>query len=134
MLGAFLVRLSSQEKLVVINLLSDSLLVFAQAAEGSAPAGGGLTSFLIFIPLFGILYFMMIRPQQKKQKEQAEMQKALMAGDKIRTVGGILGTVKGVTETTIKVEVAEGVVIEFLRGAVDRKIDDSAAAKPAEKK
>ena len=110
-------------------LFLDGIRVLAQAA-GGAPAGGGMGAmgqFLIFIPILGIMYFLMIRPQQQKQKQQAEMLKRLKVGDKVRTVGGILGTIKYVSEQTVKLEVAPNTVIEFLRGAVDKVKEDTAA-------
>ena len=110
-------------------LFLDGIRVLAQAA-GGAPAGGGMGAmgqFLIFIPILGIMYFLMIRPQQQKQKQQAEMLKRLKVGDKVRTVGGILGTIKYVSEQTVKLEVAPNTVIEFLRGAVDKVMEDTAA-------
>ncbi|MBR5077944.1 MAG: preprotein translocase subunit YajC [Victivallales bacterium] len=110
-------------------LFTDGIRVLAQAA-GGAPAGGGMGAmgqFLIFIPILGIMYFLMIRPQQQKQKQQAEMLKRLKVGDKVRTVGGILGTIKYVSEQTVKLEVAPNTVIEFLRGAVDKVMEDTAA-------
>ena len=110
-------------------LFTDGIRVLAQAA-GGAPAGGGMGAmgqFLIFIPILGIMYFLMIRPQQQKQKQQAEMLKRLKVGDKVRTVGGVLGTIKYVSEQTVKLEVAPNTVIEFLRGAVDKVMEDTAA-------
>lgn len=120
------------------TIFTDSVRILAQAA-GGAPAGGGMGAmgqFLIFIPILGIMYFLMIRPQQQKQKAQAEMLKRLKVGDRVRTVGGILGTIKYVSEQTVKLEVAPNTVIEFLRGAVDKVMDDavSEAAKKDEKK
>ena len=119
-------------------LFTDGIRVLAQAA-GGAPAGGGMGAmgqFLIFIPILGIMYFLMIRPQQQKQKQQAEMLKRLKVGDKVRTVGGILGTIKYVSEQTVKLEVAPNTVIEFLRGAVDKVMEDTAsdASKKDDKK
>ena len=110
-------------------LFTDGIRVLAQAA-GGAPAGGGMGAmgqFLIFIPILGIMYFLMIRPQQQKQKQQAEMLKRLKVGDRVRTVGGVLGTIKYVSEQTVKLEVAPNTVIEFLRGAVDKVMEDTAA-------
>ena len=110
-------------------LFTDGIRVLAQAA-GGASAGGGMGAmgqFLIFIPILGIMYFLMIRPQQQKQKQQAEMLKRLKVGDKVRTVGGVLGTIKYVSEQTVKLEVAPNTVIEFLRGAVDKVMEDTAA-------
>ena len=63
----------------------------AAPAQNSAPAGGGLSSFLIFIPIFGLMYFLMIRPQQKKQKQVQEMLRQLKAGDKVMLNSGALG-------------------------------------------
>ena len=114
---------------IVDMFFTDGMLVLAQAA-GGAPAGGGMGAmgqFLIFIPILGIMYFLMIRPQQQKQKAQAEMLKRLKVGDKVRTVGGVLGTIKYVSEQTVKLEVAPNMVIEFLRGAVDKVIEDTAS-------
>ena len=114
---------------IVDMFFTDGMRVLAQAA-GGAPAGGGMGAmgqFLIFIPILGIMYFLMIRPQQQKQKAQAEMLKRLKVGDKVRTVGGVLGTIKYVSEQTVKLEVAPNTVIEFLRGAVDKVMEDTAA-------
>ncbi len=118
-------------------LFMDGMVVLAQAA-GGAPSGGmgAMGQFLIFIPILGIMYFLMIRPQQQKQKQQAEMLKRLKVGDRVRTVGGILGTIKYVSEQTVKLEVAPNTVIEFLRGAVDKVMEDTAsdASKKDDKK
>ena len=118
-------------------LFTDGMIVLAQAA-GGAPSGGmgAMGQFLIFIPILGIMYFLMIRPQQQKQKQQAEMLKRLKVGDRVRTVGGILGTIKYVSEQTVKLEVAPNTVIEFLRGAVDKVMEDTTvdASKKDDKK
>ena len=109
-------------------LFTDGMFVLAQAAGGASSGGmGAMGQFLIFIPILGIMYFLMIRPQQQKQKQQAEMLKRLKVGDRVRTVGGILGTIKYVSEQTVKLEVAPNTVIEFLRGAVDKVMEDTTA-------
>ena len=109
-------------------LFTDGMIVLAQAAGGASSGGmGAMGQFLIFIPILGIMYFLMIRPQQQKQKQQAEMLKRLKVGDRVRTVGGILGTIKYVSEQTVKLEVAPNTVIEFLRGAVDKVMEDTTA-------
>ena len=119
-------------------LFTDSVYVLAQAAGGASTGGGmgAMGQFLIFIPILGIMYFLMIRPQQQKQKAQTEMLKRLKVGDRVRTVGGILGTIKYVSEQTVKLEVAPNTVIEFLRGAVDKVMEDTAsdASKKDDKK
>ncbi len=118
-------------------IFTDGIRVLAQAAGGASGGGiGAMGQILIFIPILGIMYFLMIRPQQQKQKQQAEMLKRLKVGDRVRTVGGILGTIKYVSEQTVKLEVAPNTVIEFLRGAVDKVMEDTAsdASKKEDKK
>ncbi|MBV7409486.1 preprotein translocase subunit YajC [Maritimibacter sp. DP1N21-5] len=91
---------------------------FAQAA--GAPAGGLLNSMLIpMLLVFGIMYFFLIRPQQKKLKDDAKMRDALRRGDQIITQGGIIGKVSKVKEGgEIEVEIADGVKVRMTRAAV----------------
>ena len=94
---------------------------FAQAAapQGDAnPMIGFLVQFGYFIPLFLILYFLLIRPQRQQQKQQEEMRKGLKKGDRVLTTGGMLGTVWGVDDTKVVLKVADEVKIEFARSAV----------------
>ncbi|WP_459615267.1 preprotein translocase subunit YajC [Bordetella sp. 2513F-2] len=78
-------------------------LVLAQAA----PEGNALMGMLPIILMFVILYFLMIRPQMKRQKEHRNMVAALAKGDEVVTAGGLLGKVSKVTDSYISVEVAE---------------------------
>jgi len=85
--------------------------------------GEGGTGFLLMIVLmFGVMYFFMIRPQQKKQREQQEaLQKArdaMKSGDKVVTAGGIHGRIKEVGDTWLLVEVADGVKMKFEKTSV----------------
>lgn len=94
---------------------------FAQAA--GAPAGGNswigfLVQFGYFIPLFAILYFLLIRPQQQQAKQQESMRKNLKKGDRVLTTGGMLGTVVGIDENKLVLRVSEDVKVEFARNAV----------------
>ena len=94
---------------------------FAQAAapQGDAnPMIGFLVQFGYFIPLFLILYFLLIRPQRQQAKQQDEMRKGLKKGDRVLTTGGMLGTVWGVDDTKVVLKVADEVKIEFARSAV----------------
>ncbi|ABO50195.1 protein translocase subunit yajC [Desulforamulus reducens MI-1] len=75
-------------------------------------------SIIYIVALFAILYFLMIRPQQKRQKQHAAMIKALNVGDNIVTVGGLLGSVIKIKETTVVVRVADKVNIEILKNAI----------------
>ena len=69
---------------------------------GQAQQGGGIAAFLPFILIMFIIYFLMIRPQTKRQKEKDEMRKNIKKGDKIITMGGIYGTVQGINEKNKK--------------------------------
>jgi preprotein translocase subunit YajC len=73
--------------------------------------GGNLTSFLPLVLMFVVMYFLMIRPQQKRAKEQKAMMDALAKGDEVVTSGGILGKVSKVTDAYVTVEVAAGTEI-----------------------
>jgi preprotein translocase subunit YajC len=85
---------------------------------GAAGAAGGLMSFLPIILMFVVLYFLMIRPQMKRQKEQKAMIDALSKGDEVITAGGLLGKVTKVTDTYITVEVSEGTEVIVQKAAV----------------
>ncbi len=100
---------------------------FAQAAGASAP-----NSFAQFVPLvliFGIMYFLMIRPQQKKMKEHRAMVEALRRGDQVVTQGGIYGKVTKVGEDgTVSVEIAKGVEITLVKTAVGQVVSKTEPA------
>ena len=83
-------------------------------------AGGGRAQFLIMMGLiFGVMYFLMIRPQQKKQKELVKFRNALEKGQKIVTAGGIYGTVTNVKDDVITISVGpDRVQLVFARGAI----------------
>ena len=92
-----------------------NLLLRAQAQ------GGGSMSFLIMmVAIFAIMWFFMIRPQQKKQKEIRKFQNSLQEGSKVVTGGGVYGTVKHINleQNTVDVEVARGVVITVAKNYV----------------
>jgi len=101
---------------------SAHLLFLAQAATSSpegAPAGAGSFGMLVpMILIFVIMYFLMIRPQQKRQKEHQKLVSTLKTGDKIVTNAGIHGIIANVKESTVLVKVADNVKIEFDRAAI----------------
>jgi preprotein translocase subunit YajC len=95
---------------------------YAQTAP-AAPAGGGdlmssLGSMLPLVLMFVVLYFIMIRPQMKKQKEHRAMIDALAKGDEVATSGGLIGKVTKIGEGTLGVEIANGVEVQLQRHAV----------------
>jgi preprotein translocase subunit YajC len=95
--------------------------LFISSAEAqTTPAGGpeGLMSFLPFVIIFGIFYFLMIRPQKKKLEEEQAMLTTLGKGDEIYTKSGILGTITGMTEKVVTLEVSDGIKFKVLRSQV----------------
>ncbi|KGJ07199.1 preprotein translocase subunit YajC [Paracoccus versutus] len=90
---------------------------YAQAAGGASGAAG-LASFLPLILIFVIMYFLMIRPQQKRVKEHRAMVEALKKGDEIVTQGGLIGKVTSVRENELEVEIAPGVKVRVIRSTV----------------
>ena len=90
----------------------------AQAAGGAAPQGGGFGMLLMPIVLIAVMYFLMIRPQMKRQKEHRAMLDKLAKGDEVLTNGGIAGTVTEIGENFITVEIADNVRIRVQKGAI----------------
>ena len=93
---------------------------FAQTAPAAA-TGGAESSLMSMLPLllmFVVLYFVMIRPQMKKQKEHKAMIEAIAKGDEVIISGGVLGRVAKMGESFLHVEVANGVEVQVQRGAV----------------
>ena len=90
----------------------------AQAAAGGQPAGGGFGMLLMPIILIAVMYFLMIRPQMKRQKEHRAMLDKLAKGDEVITSGGIAGTVAAIGESFVTVEVANGVQLRVQRAAI----------------
>jgi preprotein translocase subunit YajC len=94
---------------------------FAQTAPAAAADGGMQSSLMSMLPLvlmFVVLYFVMIRPQMKKQKEHRSMIDALAKGDEIATAGGELGKVTKLGDSYLTLEVAPGVELQIQRSAV----------------
>jgi preprotein translocase subunit YajC len=90
---------------------------YAQAA-GAADPGGSMMQFLPIILMFVVLWFLMIRPQQKRAKEHKAMLDALAKGDEIVTGGGIAGRVVKVGENFVAVELADGVEVQVQKPAI----------------
>jgi len=82
------------------------------------PGFGGLGSLLPFLFIIVIMYYVMIRPQMRRQKEQAKLVSSLKTGDKVVTASGIHGLISNVKETTVIVKVADNVKLEMEKSAV----------------
>ncbi|MEY4662918.1 MAG: hypothetical protein RLZZ239_1391 [Pseudomonadota bacterium] len=94
---------------------------FAQTAPAAAAGGDMQSTLMSMLPLllmFAVLYFVMIRPQMKKQKEHRAMIDALAKGDEVVTAGGMLGKVSKIGDAYIGVELAAGVEVQLQRSAV----------------
>jgi preprotein translocase subunit YajC len=90
---------------------------FAQAPAAGADAGS-LMSFLPLILMFGVLYFIMIRPQMRRQKETKAMLAALSVGDEVLTGGGIFGKVTAIKDDVVTVEIAANTQVQMQKGAI----------------
>lgn len=101
-------------------MILNSLLMTTSTAK--SPNSFGL--FLPIILIFLIMYFLIFRPQMKRQKEQKKMIESVKQGDKIISIGGIYGTVVGVKESSVIVKVSENSKIEFARTAIARIINE----------
>lgn len=97
------------------------LLMAGQQAAGDAAASNPasfITSLVPFVAIIAIFYFLIIRPQNKKQKETQKMLSTLKKGDRVVTIGGVHGTIQSVKESTVIVKVDENCKMEFSRSAV----------------
>lgn len=110
-------------------------IVLAQAAGGSGIMG----SLPLFLGLGAIMYFLLIRPQQKQAKEQQTLLSSLKKGDDVITAGGLLGKITAVDDKVISLEIANGVKVRLLKSSVQGRVTiepaktDSAEPKKEEK-
>jgi len=100
-------------------------VMLAQAAGGQP--GGGFGMLVPMLLIFGIFYFMMIRPQQRKEKERQKQIAELRAGQRVLFGGGFVGRVTECKEHTFLIEIANGVIVEVARGAIAKTLADGDA-------
>ncbi len=98
--------------------MSTLVLVMMAQPQGGSPEGGLFSTLIMFALIIGIFYFLILRPQQKRQKDRQKMLDQVRKGDKIVTAGGLHGTVAGVDDKTLLVQVADNVKLKFDRSAV----------------
>ena len=98
----------------------------AYAAGTGAGGAGGLASFLPLILIFVVFYFLLIRPQQKQAKQHQQFLGNLSSGDKVITRGGIHGTITGLTDTVVTLEIAKDLRIKVSRDAIGSGAADAA--------
>ncbi len=93
-----------------------SLFILLQ--ESADPAGGGYFQFIFFIGIIAIFYFFMIRPQQKKAKEEKKFRESMEKGDKVISIGGIHGVVEAIDDDSVLVKVDQSTKLRFEKSAL----------------
>ena len=101
----------------------------ANAPAKPAPQGGGFGIMIPTMILFALFYFMMIKPQQRKEKERRKMIEELRAGAKVSFAGGLIGTIVEAKENTVNIEIARDVVVEVARSSVIGVVAEAPAVK-----
>tara|TARA_B100000925_G_scaffold129820_1_gene97193 strand:- start:5931 stop:6299 length:369 start_codon:yes stop_codon:yes gene_type:complete len=113
------------EKLIKEISMIDLFIASASAQDATA-AAAQQSPLMQFVPLavvFGIFYFLMIKPQQKKLKEEQAMLAALNKGDEVYTKSGLLGTIYGLTEKVVTLDVGENTKLKIVRSQIAGKSD-----------
>jgi preprotein translocase subunit YajC len=101
----------------------EGTIVFAATAQN------GNVGFLISLVLMvAVFYFLLIRPQQRRMRQQRSLIEALDVGDEILTIGGLFGTIRGIEDDHLVVDLAPGTTVRLLKSAVARRVVDEVAA------
>lgn len=127
-IASFFILASTQASLAFadgVAVPAGSAPASAGGAAGAPGQAGFMATLFPFLLMFVVIYFLMIRPQQKRAKEQQAMLGGLKQGDEILTTSGILGTVHGITEKVVTVEVADNVRVKMLKSQVSQVIKGS---------
>lgn len=116
----------------------NNLLFAAFGPQGGATSGqgsGGSPMSLIFmiIAIFAVMYFLMIRPQQRQKKQHQDLLSKISKGDKIVTAGGLHGTIAGVKDNTVIVKIADNVKVEVSRASINKVVSSKATKSQADK-
>ncbi len=114
----------------LVNINLSSLLAATDTTTKSNP----LLSFLPLVLIFAAMYFLLLRPQRKRQKETASLQSSIAEGDEIVMNSGIYGFVSAIENDYLWIEIAEKVEVRVSKGSITRKISVTAEDKPADKK
>jgi preprotein translocase subunit YajC len=104
-----------------MSLVLASHVLVAAAQKKS----GGVAAFLPLLVLVGVFWFLIMRPQQRRAKEQRSMTTNVKQGDRIVAAGGIVGTVRRIDDDTISLQVADNVVIKVDRGSVTKRLTEA---------
>ncbi len=93
-------------------------IAYAMAPGGGQGGGGGFAAFIPLILIFAVFYFILIRPQQKRQREHKQLLQNLRKGDRVITGGGIHGTIVNLTDTVATLEIADKVKVKVGRNSI----------------
>lgn len=115
---------------LTINSLFSTVIPSLVGAATDEKASNPILSFLPLVLIFAAMYFLLLRPQRKRQKETANLQSSVAEGDQVVLNSGIYGFVSAVEDELLWIEIAEKVEVRVAKGSVARKI--SAESKPAE--
>src|SRR5947209_17290905 len=85
---------------------------------------------LVPLILLAVMYLLLIRPQQQRVRRQRDLVRTLDVGDRVVTIGGVLGTIISLDEDTAEVEIADGVIVSFMRPAISRKVEEGPGSLP----
>ncbi|MDF2925105.1 MAG: preprotein translocase subunit YajC [Paenibacillaceae bacterium] len=102
--------------------------MFNLASEATPAGGNMLITFLPFIAMFALLYFLLIRPQQKRQKSRNMLLANLKKGDKVTTIGGMHGTIMELADDIVLLRVNDSTKLTFDRSAINNVVQSTAAA------
>ena len=94
------------------------LIYIAMASQGQGSEGSLVSTLVMFGLIIGIFYFLILRPQQKRQKDRQKLLDALKKGDKVVTAGGVHGTIAGLDEKTVLLQVSDNVKMKLERSAI----------------
>jgi preprotein translocase subunit YajC len=108
---------------VVLNGLISIASLLGQCDQQQEGGSSGLLGLWPIVLIFVIFYFLLIRPQQKKQKTHQKMLESVKKGDKVVTSGGVYGTVVGVKENVVVLKIAENVKVEFSKAAISAIVE-----------
>ena len=98
--------------------MTHSMYIAMAPAQGGSPEGSLISTFVMFGLIIAIFYFLILRPQQKRQKDRQKLLDAIKKGDKVVTAGGLHGSIAGLDEKTVLLQVADSVKMKFDRTAI----------------
>ena len=108
---------------LIVGLLVTAMFLGSCAPTGAPEGEGGSpwTTIIFLVLIFGVMYFLMIRPQRQKQKEQQQLTQELNKGDRVITAGGIYGQIENVSEDSVVLKIESGATIRVAKGSIATK-------------